>query len=254
MKFNNRNLYISDKAVIGKNVRIGDNSVIYDNVHIGDDTIIANDCVIGEPAQDYYYNPAYQNSETFIGNNCLIRSHAIIYCGNKIGMNVKTGHNIMLRENNVIGDHCRIGNYTELHGNIEVGIYSSFHSAVRIAENSIIGDFVWIAPNTSLTNDLTPPSLNWKSPRIGNFSFIAVNCVILPGIQIGIHCLIGASSLVSKNVEDYKVCVGSPCRIVSDVRDFSIDGIKYYPWPYNFKRGMPWEDIGYEEWEKKNRG
>ena len=54
MKFNNRNVYIDDGAIIGKNVKIGDNTIIYPNVTIGDNTIIANDCVIGEPSAAYY--------------------------------------------------------------------------------------------------------------------------------------------------------------------------------------------------------
>ena len=55
MKFNNRNVFISDKAKIGNNVRIGDNTLIYDNVIIKDNCIIANDCIIGEPTNGYYF-------------------------------------------------------------------------------------------------------------------------------------------------------------------------------------------------------
>lgn len=248
MKFNGRNVVISKTARIGKNVRIGDNTIIYDYVEIGDNTIIANDCVIGEPTQNYYFSTNYENSKTTIGCNCLIRSHAIIYCGNSIGNNVSTGHRIMVRENNIVGDFCRIGNYTELHGNVKIGKYSNLHSSVCVVENAIIGDFVWISPGTILTNDITPPSLNRESPKIGDYTFIAVNCVVLPNVHIGMHCLIGASTLVTKNVEDYSVCVGSPGKVISDIRDFIIREKKHYPWPYNFEKGMPWEGIDYKKW------
>ena len=173
MKFNNRNIFISEKANIGKNVKIGDNSYIYDNVIIEDNTIISNNCVIGEPSVDYYNFSGYVNKSTIIGKNCLIRSHAIIYNGNTIGNNVYTGHRIMLRENNIIGEFCRIGNYTELHGNVKIGKYSNLHSSVCIVENSVLGNFVWISPGTILTNDITPPSYNRQSPVIGDFTFIA---------------------------------------------------------------------------------
>ena len=64
-KFNNRNVYISSSAKIGKNVKIGDNTTIYDNVVIGDNTIICNDCVIGEPLNNYYSDiDNYKNPET----------------------------------------------------------------------------------------------------------------------------------------------------------------------------------------------
>ena len=252
MKFNNRNIHISEKATIGNNVKIGDNTIIYDNVIIEDDTIIGNDCVIGEPIQDYYFNPDYVNQKTIIGKNCLLRSHAIVYCGNTISNNVSTGHRIMLRENNTIGEFSRIGNYTELHGNVEMGHYSNLHSSVCIVENSIIGNFVWISPGTILTNDITPPSTNRESPIINDFTFIAVNCVVLPGVKIGKHCLIGASTLVTMNVDDYKVCYGTPGKIISDIHEFTIKGMKHYPWPYSFDKGMPWKEVGFEKWEKLN--
>lgn len=83
-KFSGANVRISPTAKIGKNVKIGDNTVIYDNVEIGDNTIICNDCVIGEPLNDYYYQPdTYENPKTIIGANSLIRSHTIIYADNK---------------------------------------------------------------------------------------------------------------------------------------------------------------------------
>jgi acetyltransferase-like isoleucine patch superfamily enzyme len=252
MKFNNKNVFISKSAKIGKNVKIGDNTTIYDNVIIMENTTIANDCIIGEPTQEYYHSEKYLNKPTIIGKNCLIRSHAIIYCGNDIGDGVSTGHRVMLRESNIIGENCRIGNYTEVHGNVKIGKYSNLHSSVCVVENAIIGNFVWISPGTILTNDLTPPSNNKKSPIIGDYTFIAVNCVVLPGVSIGAHCLIGASSTVTRNVNDYTVCFGSPCKIISDIRDFEINGIKHYPWPNNFDKGMPWENMKYDEWSKKN--
>jgi len=252
MKFNNTFKLIGNNITIGKNVKIGDDTIIYDNTIIEDYSIIANNCVIGEPSSNYYYNDDYENALTTIGQNCLIRSHAIIYNGNTIGNAVTTGHRIMLRENNIVGDNCRIGNYTELHGNVKLGKYVNLHSSVCIVENAILGDFVWIAPGTILTNDITPPSNNKKSPIIGDYTFIAVNCIILPGIIIGKNCLIGASTTVTRDVADNSVCVGSPGEIISDIKEFKIKGIKHYPWPINYSKGMPWENIGFENWTKQN--
>ncbi len=248
MKFNNRFEVIGNNVKIGKDVRIGDNTVIYDNTEIYDGAIIANDCIIGEPSVDYYFNDKYSNKKTVIGKNCLIRSHAIIYNGNSIGSDVSTGHRIMLRENNRIGNNCKIGNYTELHGNVTLGQYTRLHSSVCIVENSIIGNYVWIAPGTILTNDYTPPSSNFISPFVDDYTFIAVNCVILPGVKIGKHCLVGASTVVTKNIDDYSVCVGSPGKVISDIREFKIKGKKHYPWPENYDKGLPWEGIGYQKW------
>ncbi len=250
MKFNNRNVFISGKAQIGKNVRIGDNTVIYDNVIIGDDSVICNDCVIGEPLENYYSNADYQNPPTIIGNNALIRSHAIIYADNTIGAHLTTGHRITIRAGNTLLDHVSIGNSTELHGFSTIGRYTRFHSDVCICEYSTIGDFVWIFPGTILTNDFTPPSNKIKGPLIGNFSLIAVNVITLPGIAIGKHCLVAASSVVTRNVNDFMLVRGNPAKEIMDVRHIisKESGKLYYPWPAQFNRKMPWAETGWDKW------
>lgn len=101
MKFNNRNVFISDKAKIGNNVRIGDNTLIYDNVIIKDNCIIANDCIIGEPTNGYYFR-RLSKSETIIEEGALIRSHTILYAGSKFGKNFSTGHRVTIREQSVL--------------------------------------------------------------------------------------------------------------------------------------------------------
>jgi acetyltransferase-like isoleucine patch superfamily enzyme len=252
MKFNNRNVIIGKDVSLGKGARIGDNTVIYDHVVIEDGAIIANNCVIGEPSNDYYYNETYENKTTIIGSNSLIRSHTIIYNGNKIGSNVKTGHHVILRENNEVGANCSIGNFCQLHGNVRMGKYVRLHSVVCVVENAVIGDFVWLSPGTVFANDPTPPSNHLISPEIGDYSFIAINCALMPGVKIGKHCMVGPATLVSKDVPDHCFAIGNPCRILTDINKFSGREINHYPWPYNFERGMPWEGIGYEAWLKNN--
>jgi acetyltransferase-like isoleucine patch superfamily enzyme len=114
-----------------------------------------------------------------------------------------------------------------------------------------LGNFVFIYPYVVFTNDPTPPSDVCIGPTIGDYSQIAVGSVILPGITIGQHCLTGAGSIVTKNVDDYQLVVGNPARVVKDVRDIlDGNGQPKYPWPPRFDRGMPWSEIGYDAWLK----
>jgi UDP-3-O-[3-hydroxymyristoyl] glucosamine N-acyltransferase len=251
MKFTSANVYISPKAHIGENVKVGNNSIIYDNVFIGDNSIIANDCVIGEPNNDYYSNiNAYENPSTFIGNNALIRSHSIIYSGCQIQEGFATGHRVTIRENSIFGKHCRIGTLSDIQGHVKFGDFCWLHSSVHIGQNSVVGNFVFIYPYVILTNDPHPPSNICKGPRIGDFSQIAVGSVILPDISIGKHCLIGAQSLVNRNVNDFELVSGNPARVLKDVRELKSKdtGKSHYPWPYNFERGMPWEGQVFDDW------
>lgn len=253
MKFNKRNIYISPKAKIGKNVKIGDNTSIYDNVVISDNTIITNDCIIGEPLQDYYFNNNYNNPETIIGANSLIRSHTIIYAGCSLGEGFSTGHRVTIREYSKFGKKCRIGTISDIQGYVSFGDYCWLHSNVHIGQKSTIGNFVFIYPYVVFTNDPTPPSDICIGPTIGDYTQIAVFSVILPGVKIGKHCLVGAGSIVGKDVDDYQLVLGNPAKPVKNVKDI-IDrktGQSHYPWPYNFDRGMPWQGMNYDEWLRK---
>jgi len=250
MKFNQKNAQIGENVKLGLNVRIGDNTAIYDNVITDDNTIICNDCVLGEPSNKYYYDNNYINPTTLIGKNSLIRSHCIIYSGSTYGDNLITGHRATIRENMKVGSDCLLSTLVDIQGNGNIGNYTRIYSSVHICEFSTIGNFVFIYPYTIFTNDRRPPSNIYQGPKIGDYSIIAVHCSILPSVDIGKNCLIGANSVVNKNVKDFSFIAGSPAKFISDIRDiksFEHEGSQY-PWMNNFKRGMPWEKSIYDEW------
>lgn len=254
MKFNNQNIHIGENVWLGKNVRIGDNTTIYDNVIIEDNTTICNDCVIGEPLNAYYHHSDYQQPLTKIGANSLIRSHSIFYAGSTFGDSLNTGHRVTVRENTHAGQNCQFGSYSDIQGNCKIGNYSRFHSYVNIGQESIIGDFVFIYPFVVLTNDPTPPSNDLFGVRIGDFSQITTAAILLPGCEIGKHCLVAANSTVAGIYEDDSFISGSPAQRIgklSKMPFFSKEGKRYYPWTKNFERGMPWAGKGFNVWIEK---
>ena len=177
-----------------------------------------------------------------------------MYAGSIFGEGFSTGHRVTVRENSKFGKHCRLGTVTDIQGHVEFGDYCWLHSNVHIGQNSKIGNFVFIYPYVVLTNDPQPPSNLCLGVTIGDFSQIAVATVVLPDIKIGKHCLIGAQSLVVKDVEDYSLVAGNPGKFIKDVRDMKSKTSEksHYPWPYNFSRGMPWEKEGFEIWKISN--
>jgi len=252
--FNNHNVRISPKASVGNNVRIGDNTVIFDNVMIEDDVTITHNCVIGEPLNSFYSDTEYKNPPTIIGKGALIRSHSIIYAGCRLGEFVSTGHRVTLRENSIIGHHSVIGTLSDLQGNLTIGHYCRLYSNVHIAALSLLGNFVSIYPYVVITNDPYPPSDDLKGCKIGDYTKVGTQTTILSDIVIGENCLIGSNSVVSKNVPDYSLVMGEPAKRIMDIRDYVVLGKGHlYPWMKRFSRGMPWKDIGYEEWLRLNQ-
>jgi len=255
MKFTGKNIYISNSAIIGKNVKIGDNTTIYDNVMIGDNSIIADNCVIGEPLHEYYTNmDSYQQPKTIIGKNALIRSFTIIYASCEFGDNFATGHRATIREYTKMGDNCSVGTNTDIQGYTTFGNYCRLHSQIFVAQHSQFGNFVFLYPNVIITDDPHPPSNISKGVTAKDYAQIGAGSLILSGITLGEGCLIGAQSLVNKDVEPFSLVAGNPAKFIKDVREIrsKITGEAHYPWMYNFERNMPWADIGYEEWLKNN--
>ena len=250
-KFSNSGVCISPSAKLGQNVRIGDRTIIYDNVEIGDNTVICNDSVIGEPLNTYYNEgDCYENPKTVIGPNSLIRSHTIIYAGNIMGDYFQTGHRVTVRENTVFGSHCSLGTLDDIQGHSQFGDYCRLHSNVHIGMHSTLGNYVFVYPYVVFTNDPTPPSDICAGPTVGDFSQVATGSVLLPGVKVGRHCLVGACSSVTKDVPDYKLVVGVPAKVLKDVREIKDreTGEAHYPWPLRFERNMPWQGVGYEQW------
>lgn len=254
MKFNGKNIRVSKLAQLGKGVKIGDNTVIHDHVIIGDRTVICDNCVIGEPTNAYYNDPRYIQEPTVIGADGLIRSFSIVYAGCQIGPSFQTGHHATIREHTVVGQSTAIGTFSDVQGRVQIGNYCRIHSGVFICQGSEISDFVFIGPHAVLTDDRYPPSDDLIAPVIGEYACISARSIILPGVVVGPNAVVGAGSVVTKNVPDFSLVIGNPARKIKDVRALGTrrDGHPHYPWPRNFTRGMPWESIGFDRWQQEN--
>ncbi|WP_286906530.1 acyltransferase [Clostridium sp. UBA1652] len=257
-----KNCSISKSSVIKEGVIIGDNviiedgvyidyyCIIRDNVHIKKNTFIGARSILGEYLYDFYEEKINKNHKLIIGENSLIRTENVIYGDCKIGDGFQTGHKVTIRENTIIGKNVRIGTLSDIQGHCQIGNYVSLHSNVHIGQKSVIKDFVWIFPYVVLTNDPTPPSDNIKGCTIEEFALITTNSVLLPGVTVHREGMVGAGSVVSRDVEEKSVVVGRPAKKVCDLTDIKDKetGKDIYPWRYTFDRGMPWEKIGFDNW------
>ena len=235
---------VSAKAHIGNNVKIGHYSIIYDNVVIGDNTVIEGFCEIGYPTDLAGKRPL------IIGNDSHVRSHSVLYEGSVFGEKLVTGHRATVRENTRAGLNFQIGTLSDIQGDCEIGDYVRTHSNVHVGKHSKIGNFVWIFPYVVLTNDPHPPSETRLGVTVKDYAVIATMSVILPGITVNEHSLVGAHSLVNKDVPSGVVVAGNPAKVLCEITAVKLKNSKQvsaYPWPRHFKRGYPETVI--EEWK-----
>lgn len=247
---------MGENVKLGTNINIGPNSVIYDNVEIGDNSDIGSNVILGEPLGNYYSNKeTYNNPSLKIGSGALIRSGTKIYAGSVIGDKFECGHNVTIRENTQAGFNWRVGTLSDIQGHCDIGDYVRFHSNVHIGHKCKIANYVWIFPYVVLTNDPHPPSNELLGVTVDEFAVIATMSVILPGVRIGKNALIGAGSIVKRDVEEESVVAGNPAKPVCTVRDIKskTTDLAVYPWAEHFDRSMPWAGIGFSEWKKLNQ-
>lgn len=195
--------------------QIAETAKIHDGVKLGQNIVIEDFCVIGAPF------PGASGEETIIGDNAIIRSHTVIYAGNRIGKNFQTGNKANVRELNRIGDNVSIGSLTVVEHHVVIENDVRIHSQAFIPEFSVLKRNCWIGPNVALTNAKYPRSPkvqeSLKGPIIEESAKIGANATILPGVIIGKNALVGAGSVVVRNVKENSIVAGNPATFVREI-------------------------------------
>jgi acetyltransferase-like isoleucine patch superfamily enzyme len=160
---------------------------------------------------------------TIIGPGAVVRSHTVIYAGNRIGARFQTGHGALVREENVIGDDVSIGSHAVVEHHVTIGHGVRIHSQAFVPEYSVLEDQCWIGPNVVITNAKYPRSPRAKETLKGatvrRFAKVGANSTLLPGVEIGENALVGAGSVVTKDVPPGAVMAGNPARVVKRITE-----------------------------------
>jgi acetyltransferase-like isoleucine patch superfamily enzyme len=198
---------------------ISSTAIIHPNVVLGQNCHVEDFCIIGVPPRGR--RPG--ELPTIIGDNAIIRSHTVIYAGNQIGHNFQTGNKVNIREDNQIDDDVSIGTLTVIEHHIRIGRGARVHTQAFIPEYSILDEDCWIGPNVVFTNAKYPRSPNVKhelrGPTIGRGAIITANATLLPGVVIGRNALVGAGSVVTRDVPAGTVVVGNPARPIKTIAE-----------------------------------
>ena len=170
----------------------------------------------------FKHESAYVDDPVEIGEGTKIWHFSHIQKGCRVGRNCVFGQNVNVANNVTIGDFCKVQN--------NVSIY----------EGVTLEDYVFCGPSMVFTNILDPKC---KYPQVGSEFYvntlikegasIGANATIVCGHTVGKHCLIGAGSVVTKDIPDYALVIGNPGRIVGWVSEagkklnFDKDGFAY---------------------------
>lgn len=207
---------------------------IYANVRIGEGADIHGPCVLGKPPR----GKADGELPLVIGVNATIRPFTTIYAGNQIGDAFQTGQGTSIREDNTIGHNVSVGTNAVVEFGNRIGDRVRIHS-LAFLEMVTVEDDVFIGPNVVFTDDPHPMNCPRYKECLGGATVkrlarIGANCTILPGVVIGENTLVGAGSVVTKDVPDGMVVAGNPARVIKRVDELEC-------FPGFFERPYVWE-------------
>lgn len=123
-------------------------------------------------------------------------------------------------ENTRIGRNCLIANFVHIDRNIVVGDNCRIQAMVYIPEYTQIGNNVKIYPCVCFANEKYPPGKRREPAIVEDDVVIGIGSIIGSDVRLGRGCVVGAGSLVLKDVEPYTVVYGSPARGLYSRREY----------------------------------
>ena len=155
---------------------------------------------------------------TTIGDRSVVNPFAHIEENCHIGADSFVGTHANLRTETHLGSHSVFGTLSQSEGKNQIGDNVRIHTCCHITQGVVIDDFVFIAPyfmgaNTRrITHGRKIPKV-LDAYKIKFGARIGVCVTVMPGVTIGKEALIGANSLVTKDVPDYAIVFGAPATL-----------------------------------------
>lgn len=135
-----------------------------------------------------------------------------------IGEETRIWHFVHVRQGAKIGRNCNIGKGVYIDTGVVIGNNVKIQNFATIYRGVVIEDDVFIGPAVVFTNDLYPRAFIWGEDRIvptlvKKGASIGANSTIVCGVKIGEYAMIGAGSVVTKDVPPFGLVYGNPARL-----------------------------------------
>ncbi len=196
-------------------------AVVHEGVEIGLGSVVGEYVVLGKPPRGRKEGEL----PLVIGPGATIRPFTTIYAGTTIGARLQTGQGASIREDNVLGDDVSVGTHASLEFGNRIGSRVRIHTGCFV-ELTVLEDDVFCGPHVAFTDDPHPQCPAYldcvRGATVRRRARIGANSTILPGVEIGADALVGAGSVVRKDVRERSVVAGNPAvELKGDIRDLA---------------------------------
>ena len=151
----------------------------------------------------------------YLGKNVRIGPLTKIENNTKIGNNTFIGYGCIIRSHTAIGNDCSFGHLTVIEGELTIGNRVRFHAQCHVTKGTVVEDDVFFAPfylGTNTKNMTHGQKSLIEAPIIKKGAKIGAGVIITPGITINENSIIGAGSVVTKNVQKGEIWFGNPAK------------------------------------------
>ena len=136
----------------------------------------------------------------------------------RIGAGTRVWHQAQIREDAEIGEKCVISKGVYVDFGVKIGSNVKLQNGANLYHGLTIEDDVFIGPGATFTNDLFPRALIWSDDRVVKTlvkrgASVGANSTIICGTTIGRNAMVGAGSVVTKDVPDHALVFGNPARV-----------------------------------------
>ena len=143
----------------------------------------------------------------------------------EIGDGTRIWHGAQVRERAQLGRNCNVGKNVYIDFDVSIGDNVKIQNNASLYHGLVVEDGVFIGPHAIFTNDKLPRAINpdgslkgaddWEvgRTRIGCGASIGAGVIIVTGVTVGRWALVGAGAVVTKDVPDHAIVVGSPARV-----------------------------------------
>lgn len=221
------NVVIMAGARLGRDVAVGHNVVVHAGTILGDGVTVGDNSVLGR--QPKLAKTSTLRAESSlppldVGTGTAIGTGVVLYAGTRIGLDCLIADQSFIREKCTIGDAVIVGRGVTVENETSIGSYVKIQTQSYITAWTTIEDYAFIAPCVVTTNDnfmgRTQERFKFrKGPTVKRGARVGANTTLLPGVTVGREAFVAAGSIVSRDVPDETLVMGSPARPVRSVPD-----------------------------------